>query len=182
MTRGHRDSLRLRCRAFSSPSPCRFIPALSPAVHPHLATLAAFAAPNDQGAKPVVVGAGTDGTHHGDDLLDRRRIGRVLLALVARGAASVIAAWARPGNARGIAARIPWFESSSLDEVGGSCNGSRVATAAGQPATGCAPSCPRNSGPASPACGCAPRTKAGLSRGHDNRRSESCSSAAIFSQ
>src|SRR5665648_562545 len=29
MTRGHRDSLRLRCRAFSSPSPCRFIPALS---------------------------------------------------------------------------------------------------------------------------------------------------------
>jgi hypothetical protein len=29
MTRGHRDSLSLRCRAFSSPSPCRFIPALS---------------------------------------------------------------------------------------------------------------------------------------------------------
>jgi hypothetical protein len=29
MTRGHRDSLSLRCRAFSSPSPYRFIPALS---------------------------------------------------------------------------------------------------------------------------------------------------------
>ncbi len=27
MTRGHRGSLLLRCRAFSSPSPCRFIPA-----------------------------------------------------------------------------------------------------------------------------------------------------------
>src|SRR6478735_1567833 len=43
MTRGHRDSLRLRCRAFSSPSPCRFIPALSPPVHPHLAAFAALA-------------------------------------------------------------------------------------------------------------------------------------------
>ena len=29
MTRGHRGSLILRCRAFTSPSPCRFIPALS---------------------------------------------------------------------------------------------------------------------------------------------------------
>src|SRR5919106_5001634 len=29
MTRGHRGSLFLRCRAFSSPSPGRFIPALS---------------------------------------------------------------------------------------------------------------------------------------------------------
>jgi hypothetical protein len=29
MTRGHRDSLRLRCRALTSPTPCRFIPALS---------------------------------------------------------------------------------------------------------------------------------------------------------
>src|SRR5439155_10880971 len=29
MTRGHRRSLTLRCRAFPSPSPCRFIPALS---------------------------------------------------------------------------------------------------------------------------------------------------------
>ena len=27
MTRGHRGSLVLRCRALSSPSPCRFIPA-----------------------------------------------------------------------------------------------------------------------------------------------------------
>jgi hypothetical protein len=30
MTRGHRGSLLLRCRELSSPSPCRFIPALSP--------------------------------------------------------------------------------------------------------------------------------------------------------
>src|SRR6185312_8190641 len=29
MTRGHRNSLGLRCRAFPSPAPCRFIPALS---------------------------------------------------------------------------------------------------------------------------------------------------------
>ena len=29
MTRGHRGSLDLRCRALSSPSPCRFIPTLS---------------------------------------------------------------------------------------------------------------------------------------------------------
>src|SRR5680860_1496845 len=28
MTRGHRGSLTLRCRAFPSPPPCRFIPAL----------------------------------------------------------------------------------------------------------------------------------------------------------
>ncbi len=33
MTRGHRDSLDLRCRAFSSPTPCRFIPALSSTSH-----------------------------------------------------------------------------------------------------------------------------------------------------
>ncbi len=33
MTRGHRDSLRLRCRAFPSPAPCRFIPALSETGH-----------------------------------------------------------------------------------------------------------------------------------------------------
>jgi hypothetical protein len=30
MTQGHRGSLLLRCRAFSSLSSCRFIPALSP--------------------------------------------------------------------------------------------------------------------------------------------------------
>ncbi len=33
MTRGHRGSLLLRCRALSSPSPCRFIPALSATSH-----------------------------------------------------------------------------------------------------------------------------------------------------
>jgi hypothetical protein len=42
-------------------------------------------------AKPVSVGTVTDRAHDGDDLLDRRRIGRILLALVARRAASVIA-------------------------------------------------------------------------------------------
>ena len=37
MTRGHRGSLHLRCRAFSSPPPCRFIPAHAPSLHPHRA-------------------------------------------------------------------------------------------------------------------------------------------------
>jgi hypothetical protein len=33
MTRGQRDWLDLRCRALSSPAPCRFIPTLSPIKH-----------------------------------------------------------------------------------------------------------------------------------------------------
>jgi hypothetical protein len=33
MTRGQRDWLDLRCRALSSPAPCRFIPTLSPIDH-----------------------------------------------------------------------------------------------------------------------------------------------------
>ena len=33
MTRGQRDWLDLRCRALSSPAPCRFIPTLSPITH-----------------------------------------------------------------------------------------------------------------------------------------------------
>jgi hypothetical protein len=33
MTRGQRDWLDLRCRALSSPAPCRFIPTLSPINH-----------------------------------------------------------------------------------------------------------------------------------------------------
>src|SRR5436305_11666524 len=104
MTRGHRDSLRLRCRAFSSPSPCRFIPALSPAVHSDLAALAALAAAHQHGAacpveitlrqgerladpqpcppehdddaaQPKSVGAIAGRAHHRDDLLDGRRVG-----------------------------------------------------------------------------------------------------------
>src|SRR6476619_3230374 len=54
MTRGHRDSLRLRCRAFSSPSPSRFIPALSPPVHPHLATPVAIPMPDQETAAALV--------------------------------------------------------------------------------------------------------------------------------
>ena len=118
MTRGHRDSLRLRCRAFSSPSPCRFIPALSPAVHPDLAALAAFAVADQDraasrsrsvsvsasaslirsparqrittSAQPCAVHAGACGTHDRDDLLDRRRIGGVAPALIARHAPASI--------------------------------------------------------------------------------------------
>src|SRR5437867_2779250 len=91
-----------------------------PAVHPDLAPLATFPSPDehraasavkiallererladsqsrapqqdDQRAKPVTVGTVPDRAHDGDDLLNRRRIGRVLLALIARRAAPVIA-------------------------------------------------------------------------------------------
>jgi hypothetical protein len=90
-----------------------------PAVHPDLAALAALPAPHehgaaatvqvgllegkrftdpqpgapqqdDQRAEPVSVGTVTNCAHDGNDLLDGRRIGRVLLALVARRATSVI--------------------------------------------------------------------------------------------
>src|SRR5690348_11652589 len=91
-----------------------------PTVHPDLASLAAFSPPDehsasgavqvalpeqerfadsqpgapeqhDQRPEPMAVGAVTDATHHCHDLFDRRRIGRVLLALVPWRAASVIA-------------------------------------------------------------------------------------------
>jgi hypothetical protein len=91
-----------------------------PTVHPDLAALAALSAPDEDGtagtveitllegecladpqacspeqhdqcAQPLPVRMVADRSHHGDDLLDRRRIGRVLLALVARWSASVIA-------------------------------------------------------------------------------------------
>jgi hypothetical protein len=91
-----------------------------PAVHSDLSPLAAFPVPNEHGAaaaveialleserfadpkagtpqqddqrtKPVTVWTVTDRAHDGDDLLNRRRISRVLLALVARRPASVIA-------------------------------------------------------------------------------------------
>jgi hypothetical protein len=39
---------------------------------------------DNQGAEPVAVGTIADGAHDSDDLLDGRRIGRILLALVAR--------------------------------------------------------------------------------------------------
>ncbi|MDQ6840899.1 MAG: hypothetical protein M3025_00540 [Actinomycetota bacterium] len=100
-----------------------------PAVHPDLASLAAFPAPNehggaaavqvalleserfadaqpgapeqdDQRSKPVTVGTVADPAHDGDDLLNGRRIGRVFLALVAWWAASVIAGHRQRGNSR----------------------------------------------------------------------------------
>ena len=40
MTRGHRGSLLLRCRALPSPSPCRFIPALCTSKPAQLRTFA----------------------------------------------------------------------------------------------------------------------------------------------
>ncbi|HME01712.1 MAG TPA: hypothetical protein VKG38_01605 [Solirubrobacteraceae bacterium] len=40
---------------------------------------------HDQGAEPLPVGAIAGSTHHRDDLLNGRRVGRVVLALVPRG-------------------------------------------------------------------------------------------------
>jgi hypothetical protein len=91
-----------------------------PAVHPNLATLAALPAPNEHGAPAAIkialmegerfvdsqagtpqqhdqcteamaVGATTECTHDRDDLLNCRRISRILLALVPWWAASVVA-------------------------------------------------------------------------------------------
>jgi hypothetical protein len=96
-----------------------------PTVHPYLSTLTALPTPDEystagavkvallererfvdpqsgtpkqhnQRSESVAVGAVTDSAHHSDDLFDRRRIGRVLLALISRWTASVIA-----GNGRG---------------------------------------------------------------------------------
>jgi hypothetical protein len=50
---------------------------------------------HNQRTKSVTVGAVADRAHHGDDLFDRRRIGRVLLALVSGWTASVVAGHGR---------------------------------------------------------------------------------------
>jgi hypothetical protein len=50
-----------------------------------------------QGAEAMALGAVADRPHHGDDLLDRRRVSRMLLTLVARQASAVVA---RHGHAR----------------------------------------------------------------------------------
>jgi len=91
----------------------RFELAPRPAVHAHLTSLSAFPAADedraahdvevgllkrqgfadsesrapkqhDQRAQSLAIRANSDGSHHRDDLLDRRRVGRVVLALVAR--------------------------------------------------------------------------------------------------
>ena len=46
---------------------------------------------HDQRTKPVAVGAVAGRAHHRDDLLDRRRISRILLAFVSGWTASVVA-------------------------------------------------------------------------------------------
>jgi hypothetical protein len=46
---------------------------------------------DDQHAEPVTVGAVTDCAHDRDDLLDRWRVGGIVLALISRWAATVIA-------------------------------------------------------------------------------------------
>lgn len=50
---------------------------------------------DDQGAEAVAVGAITNGSHDGDDLLDCWQVSRVLLALVRWWAASVVAGHGR---------------------------------------------------------------------------------------
>src|ERR1700729_269259 len=91
-----------------------------PAVHPDLPALAALSTPDqhtaagpvevalleqerfadpesgaprqhNQRTKSLTVGTVTDRAHHSDDLFDSRRIGRVLLTLVSRWTASVVA-------------------------------------------------------------------------------------------
>jgi hypothetical protein len=54
---------------------------------------------HNQRSESVAVGAVINRAHHSDDLIDRRRISRVLLALVTRWTASVVA-----GHGRGRAA------------------------------------------------------------------------------
>jgi hypothetical protein len=62
----------------------------------------------------VTVGTVADRSHDGDDLLNRRRIGRVLLALVARRAASVIARQRRRRAAMPSGVQQHGFHESSL--------------------------------------------------------------------
>jgi hypothetical protein len=95
-----------------------------PAVHPDLSALAALSTPDEystagpvevallkrerfadpqsgalqqhyQRTTSVTVGAVTDRAHHSDDLLDRRRIGRILFALVSGWTAPVVAGHGR---------------------------------------------------------------------------------------
>jgi hypothetical protein len=73
---------------------------------------------HDQNAESVAVSAVADRAHDRDDLLDRRRVSRLLLALVAWRAASVIARHSR-GRA-GVASGVQQhgFHESSFGESG----------------------------------------------------------------
>jgi hypothetical protein len=69
---------------------------------------------DDQPAKPVTVGTIADRAHDGDDLLNCRWIGRVLLARVARRAPSVIAGHRRRRAAMPRGVQQHGFHESSL--------------------------------------------------------------------
>jgi hypothetical protein len=66
---------------------------------------------HNQCAQPLAEGIVGNGSHDGDDLLDRRRVGRVLLALVAGRSAAVIA-----GHGRGRAAVPSGVQQHGLHE------------------------------------------------------------------
>jgi hypothetical protein len=69
---------------------------------------------HDQRAKPETVGAFADRPHDLNDLLDRRRIGRVLLALIARRATSMMAGQRRRRAATSSGVQQHGFHESSL--------------------------------------------------------------------
>jgi hypothetical protein len=72
---------------------------------------------HDQGTKAVTVGTAADRAHNSDDLLDGRRIGRILLALVPRRATSVIAGHGRWRAAMPGSVQQNGFHGSSLGWV-----------------------------------------------------------------
>ena len=121
-----------------------------PSGHPDFASLAAFPRPNEHGAaaaveiavlervrftyaqpsapqqddhraKPVSVGTVVDRAHDGDDLLNGRRIRRVLVPLVSRRTAPVIARHRRWRAAMPSRVQQHGFHESSLGWVGVCC-------------------------------------------------------------
>jgi hypothetical protein len=71
-------------------------------------------AADDQRANPVAVGTVPDRAHDSDDLLDGRRVGRILLVLVARRAAAVVAGHRRRRAATPGSVQQNGFPESSL--------------------------------------------------------------------
>jgi hypothetical protein len=69
---------------------------------------------HDQRAKPVTIGVVANGAHDRDDLFHGRRVGRVLLALIARWAASVVARRGRGRAAVASGVQQHGFHESSL--------------------------------------------------------------------